>query len=233
MIKLYQFKPIWGLPNPSPFCLKIETYLRMTKIPYELVPNVDVRKAPKKKLPYIEHDGRTIADSHFIISYLERNFDQPLDKHLNGHQRATALAIRHLIEDNLYWAGVYSRWLDNNNWPTVKRDYFGSLPPVLRSFVPDLIRKRVRSDIYAQGLGHHTPDEIYQLGQEDVSALSTLLAEKEFFMGDKPCSLDASAYGLLANLLWVPVESPLKTHTEKLDNLVALCQRMKSRYFQE
>lgn len=37
MIKLYQFSPAWGLPNPSPFCMKVETYLRMTGLPYEAI----------------------------------------------------------------------------------------------------------------------------------------------------------------------------------------------------
>ena len=37
MIKLYQFNPAWGLPNPSPFCMKVETYLRMVGLPYEVV----------------------------------------------------------------------------------------------------------------------------------------------------------------------------------------------------
>ncbi len=29
MIKLYQFAPAWDVPNVSPFCVKIESYLKM------------------------------------------------------------------------------------------------------------------------------------------------------------------------------------------------------------
>ena len=231
MIKLYQFRPIWGLPNPSPFCLKLETYLRMANIPYELASHADVRKAPKKKLPYIEHEGRVIADSHFIIAYLEKTFNQPVDGHLNVQQRARALAIRHLIEDSLYWAGVYSRWIDSDHWKSVKKAYFGFLPPIIRIVIPEFVRRRVASDIYSQGLGRHSQDEIYQIAKEDVSALSVLLGEQDYFMGNQVCSVDASAYGMLANLIWVPVDSPLKAHAQQLDNLVAYCERMKSAYY--
>jgi hypothetical protein len=28
MIKLYQFAPAWDVPNLSPFCVKVETYLK-------------------------------------------------------------------------------------------------------------------------------------------------------------------------------------------------------------
>ena len=62
----YQFRPVWGLPNASPFCMKLETYLRMAALPYHVAKNADVRKAPKKKLPFIDDGGKVIADSGFI-----------------------------------------------------------------------------------------------------------------------------------------------------------------------
>jgi len=58
MIKLFQFAPAFGLPNASPFCMKLETYLRMAGLPFELVNSGDVMKAPNHKLPYIHHDPR-------------------------------------------------------------------------------------------------------------------------------------------------------------------------------
>ncbi len=231
MIKLYQFKPAWGLPNPGPFCLKLETYLRMTATPYEVVSGADLRKAPKKKLPYIEHNGRLIADSGLIIDYLQRTFGHTLDEHLSAEARATALAIRRLVEESLYWVALYARWMEPDSWKITKRTFFQTLPPVIRSIVPELIRKRVRSDLYSQGLGHHSREEIYHTGQRDLSALSTLLGDKPFFIGEKPSSVDAAIFGLLANILWVPIESPLKEHGNSLENLPTYCQRMKTQFF--
>ena len=62
MITLNQFARVWGIPNPSPFCTKVETYLRMAGIPYEVADAVPPQ-APKGKLPYITDGGRKIADS--------------------------------------------------------------------------------------------------------------------------------------------------------------------------
>ena len=73
MITLYQFSPVWGLPNTSPFCLKVETYLRMTEVPYEIKFVMDPRKSPKGKLPVIKMNGETIPDSELIIDYLKQN----------------------------------------------------------------------------------------------------------------------------------------------------------------
>jgi hypothetical protein len=50
-------------------------------------------------------------------------------------------------------------------------------------------------------------------------------------MGDRPSSLDATAYGSLANILWLPIESPLQERAKTLPNLAAFCDRMKAKYY--
>ena len=85
MIKLYQFAPAFGLPNASPFCMKVETYLRMAGLPHELVNDgLRVMKAPKGKLPFIDDDGVVVADSTFIIEHLQRRYGAPLDEALGA-----------------------------------------------------------------------------------------------------------------------------------------------------
>ena len=60
-IKLFQFPRMFGIPNVSPFCCKLETWLRIAKVPYEVVDTPDPRKGPKGKLPFIEDGGVRIA----------------------------------------------------------------------------------------------------------------------------------------------------------------------------
>ena len=52
-IELYQFAPAFGLPNASPFCMKMETWLRMAGLPFTIpAPNFShFGKAPKGKMP--------------------------------------------------------------------------------------------------------------------------------------------------------------------------------------
>jgi hypothetical protein len=52
MIRLHQYPPMFGIPNPSPFCMKLETWLRMTRLPFEVVRVVDPRKGPKGRVPW-------------------------------------------------------------------------------------------------------------------------------------------------------------------------------------
>ncbi len=71
MITLYQFPPCWDLPNASPFCMKVENYLRMSNLPYRTVSVLNPAKGPKGKLPFITDNGQTVADSSFILDYLK------------------------------------------------------------------------------------------------------------------------------------------------------------------
>jgi len=56
---------------------------------------------------------------------------------------------------------------------------------------------------------------------------------RDFDSLEAPSSIDAAVYAFLANILWVPVNSPLKRHATALPNLEAYCQRMKARYYSD
>jgi len=107
------------------------------------------------------------------------------------------------------------------------------LPPIIKDLVGTLVRKQLQKQIYGHGMGRHNMEEVYHLGNTNITVLSDFLADKPYFMGDKPTTLDASAFGMLVNIIWCPIESPLKEHAMKLKNLVAFCDRMKQRYYSE
>ena len=50
-------------------------------------------------------------------------------------------------------------------------------------------------------------------------------------LGAQPSSLDATAYAFLANLLWAPVDSPIRHHAQQRPTLEAYCQRMMVRFY--
>ncbi|MFZ2314702.1 MAG: glutathione S-transferase family protein [Gammaproteobacteria bacterium] len=211
--------------------MKLETYLRMTNQPFEIVKIVDVRKTPKGKLPYIQDNDKIISDTSFIIDYLKKTYGDNLDNQLTDQQKAEALSIQRLVEEHLYWVMVYSRWIDNRNWPTLKKTFFGKMPPVLKSIIPYLVRKKVKRVLAAQGIGRHSEADIYALGIQDINALSVLLNNQPFFLGNQPTSLDASTFAFLLSILKAPIESPLKAHLEARQNLVAYCGRMWEKYY--
>jgi glutathione S-transferase len=205
----------------------------MAGLDYRLASGANIIKAPKGKMPWIEDDGRVLADSGFIVDYLKDRYGDPLDADLTTGERAIALAFRRLLEENLYWAVLYARWCTSEGWALTRRAFFGSLPPVLREVVPMLARRGIRKEIWGHGMGRHSPEEIQQIGQTDLTALADFLGDKHYFMGERPTSLDAIAYAFLANLLWVPLEMPLKAHAQRYPQFEAYCERMKDRYYPE
>ncbi len=226
MIKLYQYPPIWGM-NVSPFTLKLETWLKLSQIEYRVVESRDPRKAPKGKLPFIEEpDGSRIGDSTLIIDHLKRTRQIDPDHTLNERQRAEAICLQRLLEDHFYFIQSYSRWIDPAGWAIIQPAFFKSLPIGIRSVAAGLIRRRVRRALHKQGLGRHSQGELYALGQADLRAVSVVLGNRSYFFGDGPTTIDAIAYGFLANLYFVPIETKLKETAMDYDNLRLYCERL-------
>jgi glutathione S-transferase len=231
MVFLYQFPPAWQLPSLSPFCMKVETYLRMTGVDYKPRVVVDPRRAPKGKLPYIEDGDDTVSDSQHIIEHLKRRYGDRLDERLGVEQRALGHAMRRLCEESLYFPTLYSRWIDPAGFVSLKRDVFSALPPIIRSITPRVARRNVENQLYQQGIGRHSREQIYAHGCDDIDALSVLVGDREFAVDDEPSSFDATLYSFLALNLVPPVHTPLKVRIEAKHNLVHYCARMKERYY--
>jgi glutathione S-transferase len=104
-------------------------------------------------------------------------------------------------------------------------------PPSEVETVAAQVRERIRSALHGHGLGRHTKEEIYGLGNADLSALSAYLEDRPYFLGEEPTSLDATAYGFLTNILYVGYETPLETHARALPTLRAYCDRIRQRYY--
>lgn len=226
-VVLVQFPRVWGR-NASPFALKLETWLRLADVPFTVEESIRPDRMPKGKLPCIRDGGRLLADSSRIIAHLKATRGIDPDAGLTERQRAEALALQRLIEEHLYFAMVWARWLDPEGWPAVARGFFGGFPAPLRPLGRAILRARFRRMLVLQGLGRHGAAEIVELAREDLAALSAYLADKPFFMGEQLTTVDAVAFGFLANILLVPVEGALKRTAEGFPNLVAFCEAMEA-----
>src|ERR1700723_1571530 len=129
MLTVHKFGPAWGLPDISPFVVKLETYLRLAGIPYG-TKNADPRKAPKRKIPYIVDDAVVLGDTRFIIEHLETKRGISLDARLTPRDRALATAFQSMLEEHLYFVMVYERWQIELNWerlaPTMRQILSGA-----------------------------------------------------------------------------------------------------------
>lgn len=230
MITLYGFGAGFGLPDASPFVIKTQVLLQLAGQPYVL-DQLGLGKAPKGKLPYLDDAGTVVSDSTFIRWHLEKKYGVDFDQGLSAAQRAVAWAAEKLLEDNLYWIGVYWRWLDDRNFAKFAAAFFAPVPLPMRGLVKILVRRRVRTNLYAQGIGRHSETEMLALARCGIDALATLLGDKPFLMGEQPCSTDAMLFASMASALCPFFESPLKELVVAQPHLVAYESRMRQRFF--
>lgn len=233
MIKLYQFPRVMGLINAGSFCAKVETYFKMAGLDYEVVELADPRKAPKGKLPYIEDDGVVIADSTAIIEHCKAKYGDALNEGMPEQAATVGHAFKHMLDENLYFAILYNRWADPEFWPITKEAFKPMFPPVIGGLLLEKLRKDMIKVLNVQGIGRHSRDEVYAIGNSDLDAVSKFLGDKPFFHGDKPRDTDACVFGHLMQVIVAPHETPMKAHAKSLPNLVDYCDRMRDRFFAE
>lgn len=167
----------------------------------------------------------TIADSEFIKRYLIEKKSIDFDAHLSKKEAAQAHAFATMIDERTYWTLVYDRWIDDKYWPTTSNHWFGDMPFPLRIIIPIVARKGVRANLKGHGIGLHSAEDIHALAASDFNALSAQLGDQNFLFGDKPCSADATAFGLLVNLVYGKLPGTLNQTIKSYPNLVAYAER--------
>jgi glutathione S-transferase len=228
MITLYGFGPGFGLPDPSPFVMKSAVQLRMAGVPYKFE-HAMPPAAPKGKIPFIQAGTERIGDSTFIRAWIEKHHGFDFDAGLCTVERGIAWAMERMLEDQLYFALIHHRWMDDANWAKGPVHFFDGAP----DGVAQAARERVRTALHDQGIGRHSSEEIAELAERSLAALSAFLGDKPYLMGETPCGADATAFGMTAAVLTPFFTGPLRREAERHANLSAYCERMMGEYFPE
>ncbi len=235
MIKLLKFGPAFGLPDASPFVMKVETYLRITDQPYEAV-DADVRKAPRQQFPVVDVDGRTIPDSSAIVDVLEEKREKKLDAHLSTADRAIARAFQSMLEEHLYFQMLYMRWSTDDGfavWAPQLKDVLAKagVPSLFSGVVMGRIRKQVMERTARQGIGRMPRAEVVAAAEKVLDAFSDFLGKKTFYMGDLPTTLDATAYAFAAGVLCPAWDNEVRKYAVGKKNLVDYEKRLREAYW--
>lgn len=225
MLSVYRFAPAWDVPCLSPFVTKVIYYLRMARIPHEIVaqdPSRLAQDAPYGKLPYIVDEGKKIADSTTIIDYLETKFEGRLDGDAKPAEKAQMCAWNRMLDEHTYWCAVVQpRWRELANFEIYIPILFGGdpVPEPARQFLTG-IREVMLSELVGQGMGRLPDAVVYQRARADIDALADFLASKPFFMGDKLRSIDANVLSILKHIIDSPFAFDTKDYARGKKNLV-------------
>jgi glutathione S-transferase len=227
MIVLYSYPGLFGLPDNNPFGLKVHAFLRLSGLPFRQEHVFDASRAPRGQLPYIDDDGTIVGDSDTIIAHLTRRHGLVVDRGLTDAERAIDHLVSRMLDD-LYWVMSYSRWADDRFWPQFRDAVLEEHPEVTPGAM-EAAREYNLKRYHYQGIGRFEVEAVYGRGIADLRTLHHLVGDQPFMHGDRPHSVDAAAYGFLANMLFYPIETPLKDHAVRETGLQGYCRRVHER----
>jgi hypothetical protein len=234
IVYLCQFPRSKVIPNLSPFCLKLETWLRIADIPYKNVENFPVTSRSREgTLPFAELNGIEYPDSGFAIRDLSNILKkEALEIHLNDEQRSAARAFETLAEQSLWPAFLKFRDHYIDELVSLTPGLFGPLNGLFKFFARNYIFSNTESKIFHNGIGRHSEEDIIRLSQEDLLAISKYLGTKHYITGFKATKVDAALFGVLAQIVYLPFETPQKKYIfQKCLNLREYCDRIRNRYW--
>ena len=154
LVILHQFPRARFCPSPSPYPIKLETFLRMNNIKY--INDFEESMSEKKKSPWITINGENVADSQIVVEYLTKKFNLNINPGLTKDELVISRALRFLIEQDLYWVFAYDRWVNLKGRHVTKffAPLFPSLPRSVEAWFIQLmvyIYPNIEKQAYAQG----------------------------------------------------------------------------------
>lgn len=226
MITLYGIGEGFGLPEISPYVTKTEIHLKMAGLGYEKARGLPY-DGPKGQLPFIDDDGVRMGDSTFIRGYLERAYGLDFDEGLSPRERAEAWAIERMVENQLGWIMIQTRWLVPENFAKGPAHFFDGAPDGVREGALE----GMRQSVLAVGVGRHTDLEALALGVRSLAAIAAILGDKPYLFGSRPCGADATVFAMLAAILTPYFECELRRRAESFGNLVAYVDRLMAQFY--
>jgi metaxin len=178
--------------------------------------------------------SRSVED--IIAAVKQAGFN--LDRSLGDAAVTETAAYSALLTHRLLPAMMYSQWMDTQSYMEVTSRRYGKMMsfPLSSLFLSwkyrttqrDLMRG-VPPDTTLEQLGI----ELQARAEEGINLLSSRLAERQFFNGESPSSLDALVFGYLEVMLQTPLPSSnlLYLHLHSCSNLLHFCSRVRAKAF--
>lgn len=231
MLELMTYKPAFGEPSGSPFCVKAMCLLEMSGLDWRPQYTSDPRKAPMAKFPVLKEDGLMIADSNIIQKHLSKKHKVRFDPDLSPQEIATGHALKRMTEEHLYFTTVNDRWGNDENWKHVVPAYFSEIPSVLRSFVTNGLRKQAIKGLSWMGISRYSKEVQLDRTSEDLQAITNQLENKAFLFGDNATTFDAAIVPQLFALAASPSKTPLSKLVSQNPALTAYMKRFRDDFY--
>jgi glutathione S-transferase len=223
----------------SPPCMKLDVFLRLTKIPHVSITTFDSALSPTGRLPCIVYNGEVVCDSEVIINFLLKKQPERCKALLEGltpEQHVQGTLIRRTAELSLNILGERFFFVDNADVATRHYIQDFKVPPLFAKIFIRNFRRGIIQWLNAHGNGD-VPDEQCSIDSvNDVKALEVLLTQHTFAVADRPTLYDASLYGTLNFVLSqarVGSRGALYDYLRQSKPILAYADRMNTALYQD
>lgn len=250
---LHTFPPVSKAYSITPFGIKVESWLRVKGIDYDIV--YTSAFGPKKKIPYIhlvttsedcqeDSDVEVIGDSNCIIQRLENEFNIKKED-LSKEQSAIALAVTRMLEEHTTQITFYYRYcLEMDDFMSsldIRNRLFSGEESGMGAFVAKMfgkgMQKGFQKKMKMRGLLGHTDEELWEFSKQDLKAVSDLLGDKQYFFGgSKATTIDCTMFAHLSQIMYIPLTNPFPQRSyieNECPNLVEFMNRFKATYWND
>jgi glutathione S-transferase len=212
----------------SPFCGKVRKLLKLKGVPYTVV-NYNGLKARAAaalsaagKLPVLDYDGERIQDSSVIADFIEKKHPGKSLYPENPVDRARARIWEDWADESLYWHEVYLRFNIPEVFPRVVELLCEGRPAWERPLFRMVARRQIGAKLKAQGIGKLPRERVEQNFFGHLEAISTVLGERMWLVGDHISMADIAVAAQLDEVLRT---SPLKDRILAIPRLAEWLKR--------
>lgn len=205
VVYLFQFTGNETVSSISPFCIKIEAYMRLNNIKFERR-NTMAGRGTNGKLPCIELNGEQVADSQIILLHLSKHFNIK-DYDGNAEKTAYGRAIGRMADNHTFH--VLMNYKKGAGGCMLKAMGGGHLPPIAIQILTPLVScffKNKVSKSIANSIGSFKEEQFKELLHIDFTALQTILGNKKFLLGDAPTPADCTVFSQIAAVHYMAPE---------------------------
>ena len=191
-----------GIPDYSPFCARVELYLRFMHQPYVKSVSRDFAENPRHKIPFANVFGEMVDNSSHIIDTIQRKLHwEDDDERLTAAQRTTGHFVRTILFQDYYFCLMHA--MANTAWGhnVVRTSVKKEVPPIplLRRFI---FKAAIRNDYaitWGQGYGRYPEVFVVRQAMRDFQALSHTLGNHKFILDTpQPTRYDIDMYAFLS-----------------------------------
>lgn len=146
-----------------------------------------LRRSSTGKVPALDVDGRLLVDSTDIAHELERLCPTPALVPAEPRLQGLSHAIEDWSDESLYFLGLYFQWIEPRGKPMVRKAFgFTPLGLAARWFY----QYRIAAQLRGQGTGRKTLPHITTDLRRALTALTAMLADQPFLLGEQPYLCD-------------------------------------------